>query len=263
MNLKQSIPATKAILIIVIATAIAGGGILAYQYMWPVEKAEDKIEGGGAYIPSEEEIIKVLFPKGGEKLEIGKIYEVRWENYIANEPLTIGLQVTTPDGKTYLKRIAKNVPVASTGSYSWTLTSEPADSKYKIEVYPEGDRPLVGRSKDFFHIIGDSLIVVNTPQPLEEITSPIKITGKARKIFSEGEFIVKSKNMGPEWEVIGSETITSISGECDWKTGEWCNFTAELSFPKGERTPMRMLEFYQKDKRFGLGLVYKFLIYEK
>ena len=212
---------------------------------------------------ADEETIKVSFPQGGEKLEIGKTYDIRWENYIANEPLTIALQVTLPDGETYLKRITENVPAASTGNYSWTVTSELADSKYRIEVYPEGDRLLVGRSKDFFSITGDSLIVVNTPQLLEEITSPIQITGQARKIFSEGEFIVKSKNMGPEWEVVESEAIASISGECDWMAGEWCNFTAELSFSKGERTSMRMLEFYRRSEQSGLSLVYSFLIYEK
>ncbi len=37
MNLKQKISSTKAILIIIVAAAIAGVGILAYQYMWPVE----------------------------------------------------------------------------------------------------------------------------------------------------------------------------------------------------------------------------------
>ena len=249
--------------IVIIAIAVIIIGTIGYFTLVKKPPTTPSPEGEGAYIPSEEEIIRILFPKGEEKLEIGNIYEIRWENYIGDEPLTIGLQVTTPDGKTYLKRIAENVPVAASGSYRWTVTSELADSKYKIEVYPEGNRPLVGRSKDFFSITGDLLIVIDTPQPLEEVSSPIQITGKARRIFSEGEFIVKSVNMGPEWEVVESETIASISGECDWMAGEWCNFTAELSFQKGERTAMRMLEFYQKDERLGLSLVYKFLIYEK
>lgn len=213
----------------------------------------------GVWIPKEEELIRIIFPGGGEKLEIGKTYEISWENYIGEEPLTVGLQVTMPDGKTYLKRIAENVPAAISGTYKWTVTSEPADSKYKIEVYPEANRPLVGRSKDFFSITGDSLIVVNTPQPLEEVTSPIKITGKARRIFSEGEFIVKLVSWGPDPVV--SEAIASISDECDWMAGNWCNFNANLSFPSGKGTGS--LEFYQRDERFGLKLVYKFPVSEK
>ncbi len=42
MNLKQGVNTSKGILIIIIAAAIAGGGILAYQYMWPIEGIDKK-----------------------------------------------------------------------------------------------------------------------------------------------------------------------------------------------------------------------------
>ena len=246
----------KILLIVIIIVVV---GTVGYFMLIKKAPTTSSPEGQGAYIPTEEEIIRVLFPKGGERLEIGKTYEVRWKNYIANEPLTIGLQVTMPDGRTYLKRIVEDIPVVVSGTYNWTVTSELADSKYKIEVYPESNRPLVGRSKDFFSITGDSLVAVNTPQPLDEVTSPIEIIGKARRIFSEGEFIVKLVSWGPDSVV--SEAIASISNECDWMVGDWCNFKAKLSFPSGKGTGS--LEFYQKDERFGLKLVYKFPVYEK
>lgn len=212
----------------------------------------------GIDIPSKEEIIRVLFPKGGEKLEIGKVYEIRWENYIEDEPLTIGLQVTMPNGKVYFKPIAENVPASASGSYKWTVTSEPADSKYKIEVYPEGNRALVGRSKDFFSIIGDSLIAVNNPRPLEEVASPLKVAGKARRIFSEGEFIVRLVGYYLPNKPVLTETIAHARN-CDWLTGDWCDFEVELSFPSEKiKDVLTMIEFYQRDERFGEKLIYKF-----
>jgi len=212
----------------------------------------------GADIPSEEEIIRVLFPKGGEELEIGKVYEIRWENYIGNEPLTIGLQVTMSNGKVYFKPIAENVPATVSGTYKWTVTSEPGDSKYKIEIYPPGGRGLVGRSKDFFSIIGDSLITVNNPQPLEEVTSSLKVTGKARRIFSEGEFIVRLVGYYLPNEPLLTETIAHAQN-CDWMSGDWCDFEVELFFPSEEtKGVLIMIEFYQRDEMFGEKLIYKF-----
>lgn len=242
----------KIIIFIIIAIVVIG----VTSYFTLIKKPSPSPEG--AYIPSEEETIRILFPEGGKKLEIGKTYAIRWENYIGNEALTIGLQVTTLDGKTYLKKIAENIPAASSGSYNWIVTSEPADSKYKIEVYPEGNRPLVGRSKDFFSVIGDLLIVVNNPQPLEKIASPLKVVGKARRIFSEGEFIVRLVGHYLPDKPVLAETI-AYARNCDWLAGNWCDFEVNLSFPSEKiKDALAMLEFYQRDERFGEKLIYKF-----
>lgn len=248
------------IVLIVVGVLLAGVGVI-YLLTRP-ETPPDT----GVWIPEEGEIIRVLFPKGGEKLEIGKTYEIHWENYIGNEPLIIGLQVTTPDEKVYLKWIDDNVPAAAEGVYNWTVTSEPADSKYKIEIYPGANRPLVGRSKDFFSITGNSLITVNTPQPLEKIASPIKITGKARRIFSEGEFIIRLRAVGSEWDEDKgifvkfapiAETI-AWAKTGDWMSGDWCDFEVELAFASEEIRGLAMIEFYQRDERFGEKLIYEF-----
>ncbi len=215
----------------------------------------------GAYIPSEEEVIKVLFPAGGEQLEIGKTYAVRWENYIGKDPLTIALQVTTPEGDTYFNEVAENVPAVESGSHEWTVTSEPTNSKYKIEIYPEENRPLVGRSRDYFSIIGESLIIVDSPEPLEEITSPLTITGKARKIFSEGEFDIQLVNIYAPGPSVIAKTVARPKGDCDWVKGEWCNFSVELSFPT--KQGIKVLEFYTRDERFGKRLIHKFSLRDK
>jgi hypothetical protein len=264
------------VLIVVGALLLGVGTIYLYQQSTKVEPEPETTQppitrpetppDTGVWVPEEGEIIRVLFPKGGEKLEIGKTYEIRWENYIGNEPLTIALQVTTPDGKVYTKTIADNVPGTTEGIYNWTVTSEPADSKYKIEVYPPANRPLVGRSKDFFSITGDSLIMVNTPQPLEKVTSPIKITGKARRIFSEGEFIIRLREVGAKWDEdkgifvkfppIAEAIAWPKTG--DWMSGDWCDFEVELPFPLEKIRGLAMIEFYKRDERFGEKLIYKF-----
>lgn len=254
--------------ILIIAIAVIIIGTIGYFTLVKKPPTTPSPEGQGAYIPSEEEIIRVLFPKGGETLEIGKTYEIRWENYIGKEPINIVLAVIMPDGKSWGKIIAENVPSATSGTYQWTVTSEPLDSKYKIEVYPPGNRPLVGRSKGLFSITGDSLIMVNTPQPLEKVTASIKITGKARRIFSEGEFIVRLREVGSVWDeakglFVKFPAITEAiarGGEC-WMTGDWCDFTAELSFSSEEiKDRGAMIEFYKRDERFGEKLIYEFPI---
>jgi len=220
--------------------------------------------GGGVWIPREEEIIRVLFPRGGEKLEIGKTYEIGWENYIGNEPLTIALQVTTPEGRVYANIIAENIPAAPSGTYKWTVTSERLDSKYKIEVYPPANRPLVGQSKNFFFIIGDPLIIVDSPQPFEEVTSPLKVTGKARGIFSEAEFLVRLVSYWFPDRPLLAEAIARAHQDCDWLAGDWCDFKAELSFPPEKITGRwTKVKFYQRDEQLGERLIYQFPVVGK
>jgi len=228
----------------------------------------DGTPGQGAYIPEDDEIIRVLFPVGGEKLEIGKSYEIRWENFVGSGYLTISLEVTTSDKKAYTKIIASDIPGVSSGTYEWTVTSEPSDSKYKIGVYPADNRVLVGRSKNYFSITGDSLIIVNNPKPLEKVTDPIRVSGKARRIFSEGEFMIKLRGWGMRGIDDGTVVKFPVVAEsiahgsnCDWMSGDWCDFEVELSVPSEELKDKNwVLEFYQRDERFGEKLIYEFLV---
>lgn len=213
----------------------------------------------GAYIPSSEDIIRIVFPNGGEVLEIGKSYNISWENYIGNEPLTIAIEVTTSNGAKYQKRIAENIPAAESGSYNWTATSEMIGNKYKIEVYPEGDRPLVGRSNEFFSITGEPFIIINSPQQLEEIaTSSLKVSGKVRKILSEGEFILRFTDQSSALLI---EKIIKVEN-CDWIVGEWCNFEVDLSFEQEKiKDTIVMLNFYQRNEGLGEKLIYSLPVF--
>jgi len=266
-------------LIVVIIILVSVGVYFAYVTPRPQPQIPSDT---GADIIKEEERVRVLFPKGGETLEIGKTYEIRWENYLGGDPLIIALQVTTPEGVVYQRIINKKVPAAAEGIYNWTVNSERIDGKYKIVI---GE---TGRSEDYFSIAGDSLITVNTPQLLEGVggimlvssrtgppivkgeVTPIRITGKARRIFNEGEFVVRLREEGLVWdENIGAhrrplpldEAIARAKTD-DWIAGEWTDFEAELAFSaeqvRGKTQFSAIIGFYPRDGRGNGKLIYEF-----
>jgi hypothetical protein len=80
----------------------------------------------------------------------------------------------------------------------------------------------------------NDLIVLQSPQPEERISSPVVITGQARgPWFFEGSFPVVLTN----WDgLIIAEGVATAEGE--WMTEEFVPFRAELTFTKpdyGER----------------------------
>ncbi len=250
------------VLIIVVVAIVAVGGYFVFskksptpipsQQQTPITTGEPNQGQGASFVP-EEDRIQIAYPKGGEKLEVGKTYDVRWTNYSGKEPLTITLQATTLDNKASAKIVASNVPAASTGSYKWTVTSESPDSKYKIEVYPAGGRELVGRSKDFFTISGEPLIVVNSPKANDRIdaTKPISISGKAKSLFNEGEFpIVVYYILDGKEKVVSSATATcNLSGNgCDWTSGKLLDFKATINLSASPVCGVN-LAFYEAEAR--------------
>jgi len=254
------------VLIVIVVAIVAVGGYFAFvkksepiaqqptqsQQQNPVNNGEPDRGQGASFVP-EADRIQIISPKGGEKLEVGKIYDVRWTNYSGKELLTIALQATTPDNKVSAKIVASNVPAASSGSYKWTVTSESPDSKYKIEVYPADGRELVGRSKDFFTIFGESLIVVNSPKANDRIdaTKPIAISGKAKSLFNEGEFLILAYYIldGKE-KVISSATATcNLNGNgCDWTSGKLLDFKATINLSASPVCGVN-LAFYRAEAR--------------
>ena len=248
-----------ALLIIVIATLASGGYfILSKQdYNQAIKPIKERNwQGGGAgYLPDEADHIQVLYPKGGEKLEIGKTYDIRWENYVdgGTDPLNITLQSTTPDNKLSSKIIASNVPAVSTGSYKWIVTSENPENKYKVEVYPAGGRELVGRSKEFFTIYGEQLITITSPKPNDRInlTQPIIITGKARNVFGEGEFDISASYLLDNKKQVVARTFAtcSINGDgCDWTSGNFLDFKATLDLSSTPACSVNV-EFFKRDEK--------------
>lgn len=210
-------------------------------------------QGQGASFVPEQDRIQITSPKGDEKLEVGKTYDVRWTNYSGKEPLTIALQATTPDNKVSAKIIASNVPAASTGSYKWTVTSESSENKYKIEVYPAGGRELVGRSKDFFTISGAQLITITSPKPNNRVNAiqPIIITGKARNVFGEGEFDISASYLLDNQKKVVARTLATcnITGNgCDWTSGNFVDFKSTLDLSSAPVCYVSV-EFYKRDDK--------------
>ena len=211
------------------------------------------IPGQGASTVAEKDRIQIVSPNGGEKLEVGKTYDIRWTNYFGKEPLTIALQATTLDNKISAKIIASNVPAVSIGSYKWTVTSESPDNKYKIEVYPAGGRLLVGRSTDFFTIFGEQLITITSPKPNDRInaTQPVIITGKARKVFGEGEFNISASYLLDNQKQIVARALATcnITGNsCDWTSGNFVDFKSTLDLSSAPVCYISV-EFYRRDDK--------------
>ena len=80
-------------------------------------------------------------------------------------------------------------------------------------------------------------ISISYPKENNEVTNPIKITGKARgNWFFEAQFPVKL--MDSDGNIIAS---TSARAESDWMTTDYVNFSAEISYPKSTTTQRAIL----------------------
>lgn len=104
--------------------------------------------------------VKVVFPKGGETLEIGKTYEILWE-YQGVKSVDIILENwKVVSGNWPASRfIARNIPAAD-GKYSFKLSmdnlppeSREAGNLFKVRIVPYPlDYTITGRSDDYFSI---------------------------------------------------------------------------------------------------------------
>ncbi len=200
----------------------------------------------------------IIFPKKGEKLEIGKNYEIKWQNYTAGKSLTIGLAIIDSSGEIgYVKKIAADLS-PSTTSYTWVVTSEPIDRIYKIGIYPSDD-VLQAKWSDNIYITGEPLVLIDAPSPLDEAKNPIKLIGKARNIFNKGEFSIQLLNLiGGQSSVIKKVSVKAANN-CNWLMGAWCNFKIELPFSSSGG--IKVVEVYKKIGEAGSQLVYKFPLF--
>lgn len=219
----------------------------------------------GADFVREEDRPRVLFPQGGEELGVGKTYNIRWENYLSDEPLAIDVFAQKDYGTVYVKKLVGNVPAKESGFYAWTV-SEPSYSQYKVQIYADvGDKFLNGASKNFFTISGGEPLIIKPPEPLqtenlivstplgnETVLSPIIVKGKARNIFFEGEFKIELRGYDyplsdpryAESSRVVTSTFARLVGECDWMRGEWCDFEAVINYPSSGTGVENSLYFY-------------------
>ncbi|MEK7193224.1 MAG: Ser-Thr-rich GPI-anchored membrane family protein [Patescibacteria group bacterium] len=261
MNNRKGFANIVLIVIIVAIVAVGGYFVFSKKSVTPTPSQQNPEAGatnepnqgqGASFVP-EQDRIQITSPKGGEKLEVGKTYDIHWTNYSGKEPLTIALQVTTPSNQVSAKIVASNVPAASTGTYKWTVTSESSENKYKVEVYPAGGRELVGRSKDFFTISGEQLITITSPKPNDRVnlTQPIIIIGKARKVFGEGEFDISASYLLDNQKKVVARALATcnIAGNgCDWTSGNFVDFKSTLDLSSAPVCYVSV-EFYKRDDK--------------
>ena len=94
----------------------------------------------------------------------------------------------------------------------------------------------------------DVQIVVSYPEDNQEVSSPIKISGKARgNWFFEGSFPIQL--VDANGNILGTSIATSSE---DWMTTEFINFNSEMSFEKSTSTRRAVLVL-KKDNPSGIS----------
>jgi len=98
-------------------------------------------------------------------------------------------------------------------------------------------------------IARDDLIILNYPQPEDLVSSPLKVSGKARgNWFFEGDFPMVLTN----WDgLIIAEGIARAKGE--WMTEDFVDFEAELVFESDTTVSNRGSLILIKDNPSGLS----------
>ena len=113
----------------------------------PDQQSQDQKEDGGPvfYFSTG---FQVTEPNGGEILEIGNVYRVRWEFPETVQNVTIRF---TSDGGMDWKIVAYNIP--NDGSHLWTIPPEPS-TNCLVMVEDVDDTDTNDQSDDYFTISG-------------------------------------------------------------------------------------------------------------
>lgn len=153
INLKRGVSTLIAMTIIIVLAVLLVGGVLGYQYYWlPKEEAKTpKNETAEPYI-------KVHSPNGGEKWEIGKTYEIKWESSGLNSSklFKIDLERKLPDDNQYWNIGTIASKLSQSGSYQWRIETDFVKyvdgAPYKLLVGEMGESGLeqVVESNSFY-----------------------------------------------------------------------------------------------------------------
>ncbi|MFZ2167291.1 MAG: Ser-Thr-rich GPI-anchored membrane family protein [Minisyncoccia bacterium] len=127
--------------------------------------------------------ITVIYPNGGETLQAGKTYVVRWNSsgLTDQDNVYIGIQDMND---TYFSGTTINAgeTLITQGQYNWTIpTLYKEGSKYKISVYTNR-QTYIDSSDNYFTIQTaptlETGIIVNSPKPNDLVTLPITVQGQ-------------------------------------------------------------------------------------
>ncbi|OGZ64635.1 MAG: hypothetical protein A2998_01345 [Candidatus Staskawiczbacteria bacterium RIFCSPLOWO2_01_FULL_37_25b] len=178
-------------------------------------------------IVSTQPSITVTSPNGGETLEIGKTYTIKWNSTgIGNVSITM---VNKPIS-TYLEKIATNIE--NTGSYSWTVPvgniglDYPGDKGYIIRVTSAVYPYTFGQVDN-----------ISITEPVGYITPDIKVTSpNGGEQFNKGQdIVVKWTSQGISkvsiratyYDSNDKAVIADGSGEINVINGGECRITYE------------------------------------
>ena len=92
--------------------------------------------------------IDILYPNGGEKLENGKSYYIRWESKGVKN---LNIELVTPENGT---TIARNVTAAD-GRYSW-YTDNISGNDYRIKIFDSSNSSVSDTSNAKFLVFDNS-----------------------------------------------------------------------------------------------------------
>ncbi|OHA63176.1 MAG: hypothetical protein A2842_00085 [Candidatus Wildermuthbacteria bacterium RIFCSPHIGHO2_01_FULL_48_25] len=104
--------------------------------------------------------ITVLSPNGGEQLQIGSTYRIRWSSAgMYNVKIYIVNDTNTGSGSTNYVIPYNNGWSASTGFYDWTITSQQlpvgtSNERYKIRIDSNENSSIFDSSDGYFTIVG-------------------------------------------------------------------------------------------------------------
>jgi hypothetical protein len=144
--------------------------------------------------------IGLAFPKGGEALQRGLTYFIRWHDNLA-ENITLGLY----KGGVFIKTIATNAP--STGAYSWQLGFDLSPgSDYSIRISSATNAALFALSAANFSIIDAPLITPGSVVRLSDGRIQFGLTAPGAAQVS----VLVSTNLS-SWQLLQNLPITSGS----------------------------------------------------
>lgn len=109
------------------------------------------------------------------------------------------------------------------------------------------------KGANFVSEAGEQLITITSPKINDRInaTQPLIILGKARKVFSEGEFDISASYLLDNQKKVVARTFAtcSITGNgCDWTSGNFIDFKSTLDLSAAPVCYVSV-EFYKRDDK--------------
>ena len=161
------------IAIIIIVLILIGGVYFVFSKKdgsISIQDTENQNSRSNQLSTSSSPSVRIISPNGGEKLEVGKYYQIKWESI----GLGIGDKVYMYIGYKYDNMIANQVFAfpENTGNFNWKPDIKPGSYKIKIKIYNDKKKKEFSDSSDeFFDIVASSANKLKGDSNLDDITN--------------------------------------------------------------------------------------------